>query len=195
MISASRGEFEAGIIAGGMTREESLVAYTNGVRQFIVLINKMDTVDYSLERFNEVKSEVLDYLKKLGLDINTVPVIPISAWLGENLTELSGKVPWYKGWEITRGGEKLQGITLLDAINCLAAPPRALEKPLRIPILRVHKIGGVGTVAVGRVASGVLQTGQPLVIMPNGIETQSMSIEIFHSTRKEGLTGDLIGFK
>jgi len=104
-------------------------------------------------------------------------------------------MPWFKNWTIKRQTQEINGITLLDAINSLKPPNRAVDMPLRIPILTVYKIGGVGTVAVGRIACGTLKRGQHITVMPPGHPSEASSIEIFHSDRQEAIAGDLIGFK
>ena len=81
------------------TREHALLAHTLGVKQMIVAVNKMDekSVGYSEARFNEIKEEVSTYLKNLGYKMIKIPFVPISAWLGENLTERSCNMSWYTG--------------------------------------------------------------------------------------------------
>lgn len=68
MVAASKGEFEAGISKDGQTREHLLLAFTLGVKQLIVCVNKMDenSVNYSQNRFDEISREISDYLKKVG---------------------------------------------------------------------------------------------------------------------------------
>lgn len=142
VVSAAKGEFEAGISKQGQTREHALLAYTLGVKQLIVAINKMDSVEYSEDRYNEIKTEVSSFLKKIGYNPNNVPFIPLSGWTGENLTEKSANLPWWKG------------ATLVQTLDALPDPVRPVDKPLRIPIQDVYKIGGIGTVPVGRVETG-----------------------------------------
>eukprot|EP01114_Cavostelium_apophysatum_P012208 TRINITY_DN270_c0_g1_i4.p1 TRINITY_DN270_c0_g1~~TRINITY_DN270_c0_g1_i4.p1 ORF type:complete len:1841 (+),score=636.84 TRINITY_DN270_c0_g1_i4:878-6400(+) len=195
VVSASPGEFEQGLQNGGMTKEEAMVANANGVKQFIVLINKMDSVDYSEKRFLEIREEILRLLMRFGIDREKVAVIPTSAFNSENMIEPCDKMPWYQNWSIKRGDGFVTGKTVAEAINALEVPMRPIDKPLRIPILRVHKVGGVGTVAVGRIASGQLRRGQGVLIMPGGVSEDVPSIEIFHSDRKDARAGDMIGFK
>jgi elongation factor 1-alpha len=101
---------------------------------------------------------------------------------------------WYKGWNVTiRDKGEVKGMTLLDALQEAVQPPnRAIEMPLRIPILNVYKIGGIGTVAIGRVACGVLKKGETVVVMPNNLQGVTNSIEIYHSDRKEAMAGKII---
>lgn len=195
IVSAAPNEFEIGLVQGGMTKEEALLAYTCGIRRFIVAVNKMDSVKYSEERFKEVSSEIIRYLVNLGLSAETIPVVPISGWIGDNLVELSTNMPWYNGWTIKNQDVKITGNTLFEAIDALPPPTFSPLLPLRIPILKAVKIDGVGTVAIGRVASGVLQKGQNITIVPLGITTKAESIERYHIDKSEVLPGNLVGFK
>lgn len=92
IVAAGTGEFEAGIASDGQTREHALLAYTLGVKQLIVAVNKMDTASYSESRFNEIVKEVTGFLKKIGYNPKTVPFVPISGWQGDNMLEPSDKV-------------------------------------------------------------------------------------------------------
>ncbi len=91
MVAASTGEFEAGISKNGQTREHALLAYTLGVKQMIVVVNKMDATEpaFSEARFNEIKSEVSSYVKKIGYQPESVAFVPISGWHGDDMIEAS----------------------------------------------------------------------------------------------------------
>jgi elongation factor 1-alpha len=97
VISAGTGEFEAGISTTGQTREHALLAKTLGVNQLIVAVNKMDLADYKEERYNEISEEMGRNLKLFGFDISKINFVPVSGMLGDNLSEKSDKMPWYKG--------------------------------------------------------------------------------------------------
>ena len=94
IVAAGVGEFEAGISKNGQTREHALLAYTLGVKQLIVGINKMDSTvpPYSQSRFEEIKKEVSTYIKKIGYNPAAVAFVPISGWHGDNMVETSEKV-------------------------------------------------------------------------------------------------------
>lgn len=94
VVSAAKGEYEAGVSRSGQTREHALLAYTLGVKQIIVCVNKMDLTDppYSQKRFDEVVQGVSGFLKKIGFDPRTVPFVPISGWTGENMITATQKV-------------------------------------------------------------------------------------------------------
>lgn len=94
VVAAGVGEFEAGISKNGQTREHALLAYTLGVKQLIIGINKMDSTEppYSRDRFEEIKKEVTTYIKKIGYNPATVAFVPISGWNGDNMLEPSANV-------------------------------------------------------------------------------------------------------
>ena len=94
IVAAGTGEFEAGISKNGQTREHALLAFTLGVKQLIVGVNKMDNTEppYSESRFNEIKKEVSTYVKKVGYNPKAVGFVPISGWHGDNMMEPSVNV-------------------------------------------------------------------------------------------------------
>ncbi|MFX1295205.1 MAG: translation elongation factor EF-1 subunit alpha [Promethearchaeota archaeon] len=184
VVSAKTGEFEAGISAGGQTREHAFLSRTLGVSQLIVAINKMDdaSVNWGEERYNEVRDEIKDLLKIVGFAVDKLNFVPVSAWTGDNLAEKSGNMPWYKGPYLT------------EALDQIELPPKPTDKPLRIPVQDVYKISGIGTVPVGRVETGVLKKGDKLVFMPGNVGGECRSIEMHHEQITEALPGDNIGF-
>jgi elongation factor 1-alpha len=184
IIASGMGEFEAGISKDGQTREHALLAYTLGVKQMIVATNKMDdkSVNYSQARYDEICKEVGSYLKKVGYNVEKVKFIPISGWNGDNMLEKSTNMPWYKG------------PTLLEALDSLEAPVRPHDKPLRLPLQDVYKIGGIGTVPVGRVETGILKPGDVVTFAPAGVTTEVKSIEMHHEQLAEAAPGDNVGF-
>jgi len=195
VASAAPQEFEPSIETEGMLQQEAFCAFAVGIRQFIVCVNKMDAVNYSEARFNEVSFEMQRMLKKLGVQPHQIAVVPISAWKGLNLMKPAEEFKWFQGWSwIHRNKTEHKGITLQDAMDSIEAPERNPNTPLRIPILKNHKIAGIGLVGIGRVASGVIKKGQKLVILPDAIEAECNTIELHHIPREEGGPGDVIGF-
>jgi elongation factor 1-alpha len=195
IIAAGTGEFEAGISKDGQTREHALLAYTLGVKQLIVAINKMDTAKWSEARFNEIIKETSNFIKKVGYNPKTVAFVPISGFNGDNMLEVSTNAPWYKGWEKEiKGGAKVTGKTLLEAIDSIEQPKRPTDKPLRLPLQDVYKIGGIGTVPVGRIETGVLKPGMVVTFAPSNVTTEVKSVEMHHEQLTEGLPGDNVGF-
>ncbi|XP_011270658.1 hypothetical protein CAOG_08980, partial [Capsaspora owczarzaki ATCC 30864] len=134
IVAAGTGEFEAGISKDGQTREHALLAYTLGVKQLIVGINKMDSIKFAEERYNEIVTEVSNYIKKIGYDPKTVAFVPISGWHGDNMLEASENMPWFKGWTIERKEGNASGKTLIEALDAISPPKRPTDKPLRLPL-------------------------------------------------------------
>merc|ERR1739838_745191 len=196
IVAASTGEFEAGISKNGQTREHALLAYTLGVKQMIVGINKIDNTEppYSESRFNEIKKEVESYVKKVGYQPKAVAFVPISGWHGDNMIDESSNMSWYKGWKVERKAGDNTGRTLLEAIDGIAKPDRPKDKPLRLPLQDVYKIGGIGTVPVGRVETGFLKAGMVVTFSPANVTTEVKSVEMHHTTLEEAVPGDNVGF-
>jgi elongation factor 1-alpha len=184
LISAKRGEFEAGIGPGGQTREHAFLAYTLGVNQLVVAVNKMDapSVDWKEERYNEIKAEMTRILRMSGFKPEKIHFVPTSGWTGDNLSVRSTNMPWYKG------------PTLFEALDEMEVPQKPTNKPLRIPIQDIYTITGFGSVPVGRVETGTLKEGDNLIFMPSKATGQCKSIETHHVQVKQALPGDNIGF-
>ena len=193
-ISSGPGEFEAGISKEGQTAEHALLAYTLGVKQLIVAINKMDVCKWSEERYTEICKEVAKFIKKVGYNPEAVAMIPISGWLGDNMLEASTNMTWWKGCNVVRKSGDKKVFTLIDAIDAIEPPIRPTEKPLRLPLQDVYKIGGIGTVPVGRVETGVIKPGMIVTFAPVGITTEVKSVEMHHESLPEGVPGDNVGF-
>uniref|UniRef100_A0A2K5Y463 Tr-type G domain-containing protein n=1 Tax=Mandrillus leucophaeus TaxID=9568 RepID=A0A2K5Y463_MANLE len=152
IVAAGVGEFEAGISKNGQTHEHALLAYTLGVKQLIVGVNKMDSTEplYSQKRYEEIVKEVSTYIKKIGYN---------------------------------------HGTTLLEALDCILPPTRPTDKPLRLPLQDVYKIGGIGTVP-----TGVLKPGMVVTFAPVNVTTEVKSVEMHHEALSEALPGDNVGF-
>jgi len=150
----------------------------------IVCMNKMDdkSVNWDQKRYDEIKKEVSDYLKKIGYNPEKIPFIPISGWLGDNMIEKSDNMKWYNG------------PILIDALDSLDQPKRPKDKPLRLPLQDVYKIGGIGTVPVGRVETGLLKPGMVITFAPMNITTECKSVEMHHESLEEAEPGDNVGF-
>ncbi|KAI1198279.1 translation elongation factor 1 alpha chain [Nemania serpens] len=195
IIAAGTGEFEAGISKDGQTREHALLAFTLGVKQLIVAINKMDTAQWSEARFNEIVKETSSFIKKVGFNPKHVAFVPISGFNGDNMLEVTKNASWYKGWEKeSPKGAKISGKTLLDAIDAIEEPKRANDKPLRLPLQDVYKIGGIGTVPVGRIETGELRPGMLVTFAPAMVTTEVKSVEMHHQQLEKGNPGDNVGF-
>jgi elongation factor 1-alpha len=196
IVAAGTGEFEAGISKNGQTREHALLAFTLGVKQLIIGVNKMDSTEppYSEARFKEISKEVEAYIKKIGYNPKGVPFVPISGWHGDNMLEVSEKMSWWKGWECEKNKTKANGKTLFEALDAIETPKRPTDKALRLPLQDVYKIGGIGTVPVGRVETGILKPGMVVTFAPSNITTEVKSVEMHHTALPEAGPGDNVGF-
>merc|ERR1712140_17256 len=196
IVAAGVGEFEAGISKNGQTREHALLAYTLGVKQLIVAVNKMDTTDppFSEARFKEITKEVQTYVKKVGYNPATVAFVPISGFHGDNMLESSERMPWFKEFKVERKEGNASGTTLLEALDSIIPPTRPTDKPLRLPLQDVYKIGGIGTVPVGRVETGIIKPGMVVTFAPNQLTTEVKSVEMHHESLPEATPGDNVGF-
>jgi elongation factor 1-alpha len=194
IIASGPGEFEAGISKEGQTNEHTVLASTLGVRQLIVAINKMDNCNWDEGRFNEITAEVSKFIKKANYNPAAVAMVPISGWHGDNMLEVSAKMPWWKGFSVERKSGTKTGKTLLDAIDAIDPPSRPFDRPLRLPLQDVYKIGGIGTVPVGRVETGIIKPGMVVLFAPSGVTTEVKSVEMHHESLPEAGPGDNVGF-
>jgi len=196
IVAAGTGEFEAGISKNGQTREHVLLCFTLGVKQMIVAVNKMDSTEpkYSEDRFKEIHKEVTAYVKKVGYNPATVPILPISGFNGDNMLEKSDKMTWWKKQKIERKSGSYEFETLFDALDNIEPPTRPTDKALRLPLQDVYKIGGIGTVPVGRVETGILKPGTVVSFAPTGLTTEVKSVEMHHEALLEAVPGDNVGF-
>jgi elongation factor 1-alpha len=164
------------------TKEHIFLSRTLGINQLIVAVNKMDAVEYSEKRYNEVVEQVSGILKMIGFKPNEIPFIPITAFYGDNVSKQSDKTPWYKG------------PVIMEALNNLKLPEKPSNLPLRIPVEDAYTISGIGTVPVGRVETGVMKKGDKVVFMPGGTSGEVKSIEMHHEEIPQALPGDNIGW-
>lgn len=108
--------------------------------------------------------------------------VPISGWCGDNMIDRSANLKWYKG------------PILIEALDLIEPPKRPSDKPLRLPLQDVYKIGGIGTVPVGRVETGVLKPGMTVTFAPVGVTTEVKSVEMHHEALESASPGDNVGF-
>jgi elongation factor 1-alpha len=168
------------------TKEHAFLARVLGVKELIVHVNKMDIsgVDWAEEKYNATKTEVSNLLKMAGFggQLDRIPFIPASSLNGDNVYEKSSNCPWYSG------------PTLFEAIDAAAMPDKPVDKALRLPIQDVYKIGGIGTVPVGKVETGVLNVGKTVVFNPSQKSAEVKSIEMHHTMVQKAEPGDNVGF-
>lgn len=178
VVSALQGE----ACWGQILREHALLAYTLGLRQLVVCVNKMDSeaVGYSQEQFETACAALCADLKSVGLQTHDMHFVPTSGWLGDNVVYRSANTPWYCG------------PTLLEALDDVVASYFQPSRPLRLPIHDVMQIGGSGVVAVGRVATGSLRPGMSLVLAPGHVRAEVLSLKMHHEVLDEAVCGDSV---
>ncbi|KAJ6360512.1 hypothetical protein OIU77_004512 [Salix suchowensis] len=167
VISARKGEFETGYERGGQTREHVQLAKTLGVSKLLVVVNKMDdpTVNWSKERYDEIESKMIPFLKLSGYNVKKdVQFLPISGLLGANMkTRMDNAIcPWWNG------------PCLFEALDAIEVPPRDPKGPFRMPI--IDKFKDMGTVVMGKVESGSVTEGDSLLVMPNKTQVKVLAV-------------------
>ncbi|MDS0279486.1 translation elongation factor EF-1 subunit alpha [Halomicroarcula sp. S1AR25-4] len=164
------------------TQEHVFLARTLGIGELIVAVNKMDLVDYSESDYKQTVEEVKDLLNQVRFDTENASFIPISAFEGDNIAEESENTDWY------------DGDILLTALNNLPAPEPPTDAPLRLPIQDVYTISGIGTVPVGRVETGILNTGDNVSFQPSDVSGEVKTVEMHHEEVPKAEPGDNVGF-
>lgn len=153
-----------------------------GIKKAIVLINKMDLKDYSQECFTRFAADLQSFL--IALDLEPVSIIPISAKLGENVCRESRRMPWY------------QGPFLSEAIHelCCEKTTRGREQEdlLRFPVQDIYQLEGA-RVIVGRIATGTMVVGQPVVLLPQRANAKLRSILSFPVNKRSAGPGENLG--
>lgn len=160
------------------TKRHAYILGMLGLKQVIVVINKMDLVEYKQEKFEEVKTELIKFLDSLG--IKPTYIIPISAKQGDNIANKSDKMPWY------------DNLTLLEGLDTFKVNEPPVNKPLRYPIQDVYKFDERRILA-GRIESGILKQGDKVIFLPSGKETTVKSIDIFEGQLEQAEAGKCIG--
>jgi len=165
------------------------------VKQLIVSVNKMDVIKWDEARYNEICEEVKKFVKKVGYKPETVAMIPLSGWHGDNMIEKTDNMPWWKGQVVQKLAGEKKVFTLIDAIDAIDPPSRPTGLPLRLPLQDVYKIAGIGTVPVGRVETGIIKAGMVVTFAPANLSTEVKSVEMHHQILPEGgQPGDNVGF-
>ncbi|EPS33862.1 hypothetical protein PDE_08824 [Penicillium oxalicum 114-2] len=175
VISARKGEYETGFEKGGQTREHALLARNTGVQKLVVVVNKMDdpTVEWSKARFEECTVKVIKFLEALGYKKDDIFCMPISAQTTLNIKERlpEGIAPWYNG------------PSLLEYLTQFKLPERKINAPFMMPISAKYR--DMGTMAEGRVESGVIKKNGNYLMMPNRTE---VSISALYGETEDEIT-------
>lgn len=164
VISARKGEFEAGFEKDGQTREHAQLAKSLGVQRLIVIVNKMDDCNWKKQRYDEIQKGLVPFLENTGYSEKDLVFVPIAGLQGHNIAE---SVPnnicaWYKGK------------TLMQILDEVTMEKRDPVGGLRIPI--IDKMKDSGLIVHGKVENGTIRLGDKLAIMPAGNPAQVLQL-------------------
>ncbi|GAC99891.1 probable translation elongation factor [Pseudozyma hubeiensis SY62] len=172
VVDSIQGAFEAGFGPNGQTREHALLVRSLGVQQLVVVVNKLDAVAYSQDRYDEIVGKVKPFLTSCGFDAAKLKFVPCGGSVGENLAvrEEGGALSaWYSG------------PTLVEVLDALEPPARQLDAPLRLPVTNVFKgqtAIASGVAISGRVVSGIVQIGDRVRPVPGDESGIVRAIEV-----------------
>lgn len=179
IIDSQKNAFESGFFSGGQTREHATLCLALGVKQIIVVVNKMEMSDWCQERFNYIKLQLESFLKGLGFKSDCIRFVPVSGLLGTNLTELDEKDVESQKW--------YSNDTLLNMINSFKIPERLHHYPTRFIIsdCGISSINGLnGFCLNGKVEGGIINENDDYLILPAAIKVKIRTIK-FHEEKVE----------
>jgi bifunctional enzyme CysN/CysC len=155
-----------------------------GIKQIIVLVNKMDLVDFSEDIFNKIKTEYTAFLKEIN--VNPIEIIPISAFNGDNMVTKSEKSPWYKGKSV------------IDHIDLFKKEAERTDKAFRFPVQDIYKFTEESDdrrIVAGTVRTGAISKGDKVLFLPSKKESTVTSIEQFNApVQTTAESGQSVGF-
>ena len=151
-----------------------------GLKEIIIVVNKMDLIEYSQRKFNRLKKQIVDYLSEIDLDCKAV--VPISARDGEGLIDLSEKMPWYTE------------PNFIDTLDQLPEINSTNDLPTRLPIQDVYKFDERRIIA-GRIESGTLKIGDELLFTPSNKRAAIESFEVWNAKdqKTKAIAGESVG--
>ncbi|EFY2588769.1 TPA: sulfate adenylyltransferase subunit CysN [Shigella flexneri] len=161
------------------TRRHSFISTLLGIKHLVVAINKMDLVDYSEETFTRIREDYLTFAGQLpdNLDIRFVP---LSALEGDNVASQSESMPWYSG------------LTLLEVLETVEIQRVVDAQPMRFPVQYVNRPNLDFRGYAGMLASGRVEVGQRVKVLPSGVESNVARIVTFDGDREEVFAGEAI---
>ncbi|KAJ9151178.1 Elongation factor Tu GTP binding domain-containing protein [Pleurostoma richardsiae] len=177
VVDASKGAFEAGL--KGQTKEHSLLIRSMGVSRIIVAVNKLDTVMWDKQRFDEICQQVSGFLSATGFQMKNISFVPVSGLNGDNLVKRStdSAAAWY------------EGPTLIEELEHSEPMARALNKPLRMTISEVYRTPMSALTISGRIDAGSLQTGDAILVQPSGEKAYIKSLELDNQPAEWAVAG------
>lgn len=160
------------------TRRHSLIVSLLGVRRVVLAVNKMDLVDWSEDRFNEILAEYRAFAREIGLE--EIQAIPLSALRGDNIMHPSLAMPWY------------EGPTLMGHLEAVSVASDLQERPFRMAVQRVSRPNLDFRGFCGRLASGVVRPGDRVRAMPSGVESRVKEIVTYRDSRPDAVAGESV---
>ncbi|GJJ74621.1 elongation factor 1 alpha-like protein [Entomortierella parvispora] len=204
VVDSTTGEFESGFDANGQTKEHALLARSLGVQQLVIAVNKLDSVGWSEARFLDIVHRLEGFLvKDASFKKSNLIFVPCSGFTGENLVRRSKTGSICNGSAVTDApvGESVakvvqdfawyRGPTLIQTIDKLDAPTRAVEKPFRMSVTDVFK-GAGGVATAGRLEAGHVQVGEAIMVMPGGEMAVVKSMEMNDEPTRWAAAGDSV---
>lgn len=165
--------------------EHLALARSTPIKKIIVVINKMDEVNYDQVKFEELKKELIPRLNRgqnyREKNIEDYIFIPTSAYLGDNLFTKSEKMPWYKG------------NPLYQILDELPMPISNYEKPVLLSVSDVLPVPGIGMVVTGKLIEGYLYPGLKIIVKPSNKISEVKSIEMHNKSISVAIPGDNVG--
>lgn len=158
------------------TRRHSFISHLLGIRHFVVAVNKMDLVDYSESRFNEIRQQYLDFAQNLHGD-KEIEIIPLSALEGDNVVDSSANMSWY------------QGPSLLDILESVDVEERKGNAALRFPVQYVNRPNLDFRGFAGSISSGVVKVGDDIKVLPSGKTSRVARIVTFDGDLPQAQSG------
>ena len=151
-----------------------------GLKEIIIVVNKMDLIEYSQRKFNHLKKQIVEYLSEI--DLACKAVVPISARDGQGLIDLSEKMPWYTG------------ANFIDTLDQLPEANSTNDLPTRLPIQDVYKFDERRIIA-GKIESGTLKIGDELLFTPSNKRAAIESFEVWNAKdqKTKAIAGESVG--
>ena len=160
------------------TRRHTYIANLLGIKHLVVAINKMDLVDFSQERFEEIRNQYLDFSE--SLDLGDVRFVPMSALDGDNVVNRSEQCDWY------------QGNTLMEVLESVEVSNDRNLDDFRLPVQYVNRPDLDFRGFAGTVASGVVKPGDRVKVLPSGVESNVDRIVTYDGDLEEGFAGQAV---
>ena len=161
------------------TRRHSFISTLLGIKHLVVAINKMDLVEYDQARYEQIKQDYLDFAAQLPDDLD-IRFVPMSALEGDNVASASQTMPWYSG------------PTLLDVLETVELKRVVDHQPMRFPVQYVNRPNLDFRGYAGTLASGSVQVGQRVKVLPSGVESTIARLVTFDGDLQEAGAGEAI---